>query len=402
MVSRVSTLGKMKRFIIALLSFLVLGGMVLGVKADNVLDWQRKKTITVHSSEQTKEYLDELQKLQQPCGTLVYDLYKLADVTKDGYGFQYDWKEKFQSLEGIYQDDTERNQKWSELAQEALKKAINVDTFVNEPEDAAYKGLELEQPHEIEQGMYLLVVRGSTDNKTVVQSKPIYSADSGNPVIEGYQLSTFTGLDLYTFSVQPIVICVPTRINSMGEIAPDTASDGDWIYDQEIALKMEEDPATGSILIDKELIGYNKDMENATFVFQVDTYYPTETELYRSEVYSMTFDRAGSKTLQVDGLPLNAYIRITEVYSGVNFEASIKAPDCINVVVGSEPSTVKFANTYNGNTAGGGGVTNHFTFDGKDDWSWEQKSDNTVTVNGILDPLTSVVMDGKKNGQTID
>ena len=63
MVSRVSTLGKMKRFIIALLSFLVLGGMVLGVKADNVLDWQRKKTITVHSSVQTREYLDELQKL---------------------------------------------------------------------------------------------------------------------------------------------------------------------------------------------------------------------------------------------------------------------------------------------------------------------------------------------------
>lgn len=404
MISSIHGIKGYRYIVLALLSLLVCGSVALGVDAGNTLDWKQEATLTVYSSEGAKEYLNELKKTEDRTGILVYDLYKIADVEKKNSGFQYDWLEEYASLETMYEqaisDDSNQKLDWNILAQEAMIKAVgDKGSIVNESARAAYSGLKLEEPHAIEKGLYLLIARGSLPDKTVVESTPVYSADLENPKIESHQLVTHTWLDEYTFTVQPVMICVPTKMSGDKVIAPDTSVDGEWIYDQQITLKMIEDPATGSILINKELNGYYKDMENATFVFQVDTYYPTQDELYSSEVYSMTFDKSGKKSLQIDGLPVGANIKIMEIYSGANFTASIEAPDSLNVVVGKDDVTVaEFTNTYNGNKTGGGGITNHFTFDEEKDWYWEQKADNTITSNGVTDILLQSVM--KANEQT--
>lgn len=390
--------GKMKknRFCYHVLSgiagLLILGSIAFGVRAENGLDWNQKNSIVVHTNEKAKEYIDELKKTEDRTGILVYDLYKVADVEKRGNGFSYKWNEEYAELEQKYDEATKGNLSdskldWMQLAQEALIRAVGDEgSLVNASKKAAYSGLPFEEAENIDKGLYLLVARGSLDDKTIVESRPVYSADVSNPEIESYQLVTHSWLDVYTFTVQPLLLCVPTKMSKDSVVAPDTATEGEWIYEQEVTLKMEEDPASGSIRINKELAGYYGDVENTVFVFQVDVYYPTEKELYSSEVYSMTFDHEGKKSLQIDGLPLGAQIKIMEIYSGANFTASIEAPDSLNVVVGNrEMEEVTFTNTYNGKKAGGGGVTNHFVYDGEKGWTWEKSADNTITSNGIAD-----------------
>ncbi|MBQ1994073.1 MAG: hypothetical protein II243_06380, partial [Lachnospiraceae bacterium] len=160
-----------------------------------------------------------------------------------------------------------------------------------------------------------------------------------------------------------------------------------WLYDVNVVLKMQAEPATGSIMIDKKLVDYFGNAENATFVFRVDTYYPDENTLYSSEVYSTTFNAAGTKSIKIDGLPIGSTVKVYEIYSGINYNSSIASDQSLNVVVKEdETERVEFTNKYNRRTTGGGGITNHFEYDvtdGLGNWIWFNKTDNTETLNGL-------------------
>ena len=162
-----------------------------------------------------------------------------------------------------------------------------------------------------------------------------------------------------------------------------------------VMLKMQADPATGSIQINKKLVNYYANAENATFVFQVDTYFPDQNTLFSSEVYSTTFTAAGTKSIRVDGLPIGSFVKIYEIYTGANYTASIESNKSLNVVVREdEVAEVDFTNTYNEKTSGGGGITNHFEYDvtdGSGNWIWFNNLDNTETLNGLSSKFLSLI-----------
>lgn len=349
-------------------------------------DLERDMFVTVSPTQGAQTILDTL---SPEDGTLVYDLYKIADVTAYQGELFFEPTEKYQEL----QSDAKK-ENWNEVAQKALAMTVGKEgSFVNEPENATYTGCALNTRRQVEPGVYLLVTRANQKDKTVVTQITTAGADiyDGTDMTDG--LATMTLLDINTFRVMPQLICVPYNNTDRNQNAE--VQKREWQYEQHIVLKMEEDPATGSIEIEKTLVDYYGNAENATFVFQVDTFYPTENDLYQSEVYSIQFTQAGTKKIRIDGLPLGATIKIMEIYSGANYTASITAPDAVHVVVSADSVPVaRFTNTYNGKMAGGGGVTNYFKYqiaDGTGEWSWEQKTDNTTTANGLENKILDLI-----------
>lgn len=320
-------------------------------------------------------------------GTICFDLYRIANITENGFAFQA--TEKYSALEeelskASMLSDGGSAPDWQALAQQAFMLAVGGEgTVVNTPSSADYTGLSLDVKNTVSKGLYLLVARETLENRTIVKSVSAVDADGGNHYADSqYAVCATAGADIYT--ILPQIICVPTKLSADGSAAVSTLADGEWVYDQQIVLKMSVEPASGSIRIDKTLTGHTGD-EEVICVFQVDAYYPSADILYSSEVYSVTFDSSGSKSLLIEGLPIGALVHVTEVYSGANYTSSVPAPGFLDVTVrDGETVSVAFTNTRD-NERSGGGITNHFTYqvkDGEGTWDWTQAADNTQTVNG--------------------
>ena len=260
-------------------------------------------------------------------------------------------------------------------------------SFVNEPQGADYTGVSFTSKQSVDKGLYLVIVRGSLTNSTVVKSMTVSNSDITDTAKISEGLATYTLLGTSTFTSFPVIVSVPAKVSDTGEMLKSTLEDGKWLYDVNVVLKMQAEPATGSIMIDKKLVDYFGNAENATFVFRVDTYYPDENTLYSSEVYSTTFNAAGTKSIKIDGLPIGSTVKVYEIYSGINYTSSISSDQSLNVVVKEdEIERVEFTNKYNRRTTGGGGITNHFEYDvtdGLGNWIWFNKTDNTETLNGL-------------------
>lgn len=324
---------------------------------------------------------EKLSAVPQEGGTICYDLYRIADITEDGFTYQV--TDKFSALKeelskASTTSDSESVPDWRALAQQALTIAVGGEgTVVNAPSGADYTGLPLDTKNAVSKGLYLLVARETLENRTVVKS--VSAVDGENHYEDSqYAVCITAGENVYT--ITPQIVCVPTKISADGSTAVSTVADGTWVYDQQIVLKMSVEPALGAIRIDKTLTGHTGD-EEVVCVFQVDAYYPTDNDLYSSEVYSVTFNGDGEKSLLIEGLPIGATVHVTEVYSGANYKSSVPAPGYLEATVsGGETVSVAFTNTRD-NERSGGGITNHFTYDAGN-WNWTQTTDNTQTVNG--------------------
>lgn len=317
-------------------------------------------------------------------GELVYDLYRIAEAKDDNGELSFQFLTKYQDLCGAFEQND-----WKAVAEKALIQTIGEEgSIVNAPDFADYTGIALNKEQTVTSGLYLLIARGSKKDTTVVTKVTSANSDMRD-CVQTNGLATTTLIGIETYTVLPHLISVPGR--EVLEQTADKTVVGDWLYNQQIFLKMEEESATGSIEIEKTLLNYYENAENATFVFQVDTYFPTSDKLFQSEVYSIQFEQAGTKKIRLDGLPLGATVKIMEIYSGENYVADIVAPDSVNVIVSADSIPVaKFTNKHNGKITGGGGVTNHFTYhvtDGVGEWSWEKEIDNTTTVNGLTNKL---------------
>ena len=332
---------------------------------------------------------EKLSAVPQEDGTICYDLYRIADITDDGFTYQV--TDRFSALKDELSkasttSDSGSAPDWRALAQQAFTIAVAVDgegTLVNTPTDADYTGLPLDKANTVSKGLYLLVARETQDNKSVVKLVSAVDADGENHYEDSqYAVCITAGENVYT--ITPQIVCVPTKMAD-GSIADSTVEAGTWVYDQQIVLKMSVEPALGAIKIDKTLTGHTGD-EEVVCVFQVDAYYPTDDKLYSSEVYSVTFDRDGNKSLLIEGLPIGATVHVTEVYSGATYKSSVPAPDYLEATVSaSQRASVAFTNTRD-NERSGGGVTNHFTYDAGN-WNWTQTNDNTQTVIGNRDKV---------------
>lgn len=382
---------------------------VVSVRADSLdLTKTMTLTVTVPSTTDAAAQLNEAENAGK--GTLVYDLYRIADVTNDGgYSFEVlesysDYESDIEAAAEIVKDQTDEQAaaKWKVVAQELAAyilggegKAVNA---LNPDETAGYAGLSLGTEQTIaDPGIYLLVARSSEDNATVVKSvmqtgTNTEETTNGETAAEASSLVTYTVINNYTYTIQPQLISIPTTTTL-------NTTTGEWVYKQEIDLKLETAPATGSIEIDKTLTGYYDGAENATFVFQVDTYDPDDdTKLYSSEVYAMTFTEESTQSVTVEGLPIGATVKVSEIYSGTNYQCTVDSPVTLVVTDDAEnPEKASFTNESNGNRNGGGGVTNYFVYekqaDGSLGWSWEQHADGNIsTTNGLTDKLLQQIM----------
>ena len=370
---------RIKKIILSLMAVLCIALYTMGVNAteSGIRQPDSGMSLKVSVGDGISE---KLSAVPQEDGTICYDLYRIADITEDGFTYQV--TDKFSELKeelskASTTSDSGSAPDWQALAQQALTIAVGGEgTVVNAPSGADYTGLPLDTANKIDKkGLYLLVARETLENRTVVKS--VSAVDGENHYEDSqYAVCITAGENVYT--ILPQIVCVPTKISADGSIAVSTVEAGTWVYDQQIVLKMSVEPALGAIKIDKTLTGHTGD-EEVVCVFQVDAYY--DNKLYSSEVYSVTFNGDGSKPLLIEGLPIGATVHVTEVYSGANYKSSVPAPGYLEATVsGGEPVSVAFTNTRD-NDRTGGGVTNHFTYDaGK--WNWTQTTDNTQTDNG--------------------
>lgn len=398
-----------KKILSVLLSFSMFLGIIetyapMTVYADKV-ELNHDMSITVDVQDGIRNSLDEL---TEEDGTLVYDLYKIADLVESGETFKYVVCDEYKAMEEEINKASSAYQKedkcdFYELAQTGLKMTAGAEgSFVNANEMATYQGLTIGEKTDIEPGLYLVIVRSSKENKTVVKNVTVNNSNVNNNSGLKNGLATYSLLGSNYYTCSPQIICAPTKVDEDSMIVESNLDEGDWVYDQTCYLKMSMEPAVGAIEIEKELVGYFADAENATFIFQVDTYYPTENDLYSSEVYAIQFTGVGTKKIRVEGLPIGSTVKVSEIYSGVNYTASVASTDTIDLLVSQDEVPVaSFVNTYNKHTFGGGGVTNHFSYgvvEGTGSWSWEMLPDNTTTLNGLSMRLLQLIL--QKTGKS--
>lgn len=172
---------------------------------------------------------------------------------------------------------------------------------------------------------------------------------------------------VYSYTFAPYLVALP------GNSYAETGSD-EWEYDVEARLKPDRADLYGNLTIEKQLDAYNVTLGGATFIFQVEAV-KDQTKVY-SDVVSIMFDGAGTKSVEVGPIPAGADVTVTEVYSGAGYQAvsGTVQQAKIAAVDSMEPQAkVTFQNTYDGRLNGGSGVVNHFVYEEDGTWNWEQQ-----------------------------
>lgn len=177
----------------------------------------------------------------------------------------------------------------------------------------------------------------------------------------------------YEYSFTPYLISVPNNYWA-------TTGDDTWVYDVTTGLKPGQKNRLGSLIIEKQLDSYNATLGPASFVFQVEG--EKDYEQVYSNVVSIVFDGAGTKSAQIDELPAGATFTVTEIYSGASYTLTTAPSQTAKIIAEGEEGSlvsVSFTNTYDERMNGGASIVNHFTnTDGV--WDWQQQTDSTVTV----------------------
>lgn len=151
----------------------------------------------------------------------------------------------------------------------------------------------------------------------------------------------------------------------------------EWDYNPSIGLKAAGEPQKGKLIITKILTNYNETLGKTSFVFEV-TGRDSTGKLVYSNVVSTTHEGPGEQSITLEGLPAGITVTVKEVYSGASYEldgagqvdAFIWSDAAVDAKLG-QTASVTFKNKYDGGNRGGYGVTNHFTSDGKNGWTWE-------------------------------
>lgn len=166
----------------------------------------------------------------------------------------------------------------------------------------------------------------------------------------------------YSYEFTPYLISLPNNYYS-------TDGSDDWVYDVTTGLKPSQTDRFGDLVIEKTLTSYNATLGGADFIFQVEA--EKDMKVVYSDVVSIRFDSAGTKTTLVENIPAGAQVTVTEVYSGASYELTSDAVQTTVITAGGEEQ-VSFSNEYNNELKGGSSVVNHFTYN-EGNWDWEQQ-----------------------------
>lgn len=319
----VRTIKKGSALLLALVLFLS-GGILAKVQAAVGIETDRMCSISFTLDGDLEGEFGELNSLTVPV-----KLYQVASVKDTG---EYETLEGYEELklESITSETTAAE--WKEKAKTAAQ--IVADT---KPE-ASVSGEIVNGQGKVEQiptGMYLVAA------DTVLS-------------------------DTYEYSFTPYLISLPN--NYFGSTGNDA-----WVYDVTTGLKPGREERLGSLVIDKTLETYNATLGNATFVFQVEGV--KDGEKVYSNVFSMVFDGAGTKSVVVEELPAGTQITVTEIYSGASYELTSEPSKTVSIIADQEVHGA-FSNAYNGQMNGGSSVVNHFV-NNEGVWDWQKEADST-------------------------
>jgi len=167
--------------------------------------------------------------------------------------------------------------------------------------------------------------------------------------------------DRYIYDFTSYVIYAPSSvyISSADENgqALKTGSD-EWQYDVSFNLKSTANQRYGYLDIVKTLDTFNASLGTASFVFDVEA--ELDGNNVFSNVYTITFDGAGTKTITVAGennkaiIPAGATVTVTEVYSGASYTQQVTAAALDGSdtkvlqadIIADQTATVGFENDY--------------------------------------------------------
>ena len=132
----------------------------------------------------------------------------------------------------------------------------------------------------------------------------------------------------------------------------------------------------GELTITKTLTRWH-DAGPATFVFQVEGVDDIGNTVY-SNVTTLDFDAAGTRSVTLHGVPVGAKVTVTEVYSGSSYQLMTEKEQ-ETVVLSPEaegaPAGVSFTNDYDVTNEGGHGILNRYDAAETDvgyDWRFQE------------------------------
>ena len=294
--------------------------------------------------------------------TVTFDVYKIADATKDGSFDTYNYTfiapfDKFNSDKGYYDPQNMTGAKWQELADASVELIGNTAPIVKgHPVDEAVTGLQ--------NGLFL-VVAANAKSQT------------------------------YEYKFNPTVVALPTKEplkDDAGNIVVDedgypiinTAADfGDWVNAAEISLKYTYEPLYGSLKVVKKVDNFRG--EPATFVFHIVGKTPTGQEY--DNVLQVYYDGGTSCEATDTHIPAGTVVTVTEVSESNRF-VKVSADNAEKTIVADEfvengdttVATVEFENHQTEDIPQGHGVQNNFEYSqASGDWEWTAVPDTAKT-----------------------
>lgn len=344
---------------------------------------------------------------------LAIDLYQLAPAkANDGSdGYFFDWEKSlyrdlenplyrdlekgYEDLNDIFSKEPEKTPDDSggvtDLSGDALHKLSqkaaglvlnddndNADTaVVRKPFKTGYgrpigeKGITIDK---LDAGLYLLVVRSSDADSDYVTTR--MDGETENIV-------TIASSATNSYTFLPQLVSLPKRGDIIG--TTNTADEAAWNYNVEIYLKPEK--GNGSLIIEKTLKSYYDNLKLATFVFHVVATSPNGSITYYDDYVSIDFDGPGTKSVEINDIPIGAKVTVEEVYDGSCYKL-LGDQKIEKTISGDKESFIfTFVNEYDWTQTGGHGINNHFTYTGNGDdansgWDWE---DPTKAGSGSQD-----------------
>lgn len=159
----------------------------------------------------------------------------------------------------------------------------------------------------------------------------------------------------YIYSFQPYLVSLPgNAYNPSKPSGPDNKDD--WLYEVTVGLKPSRANRYGDLEIQKTLNTYNATLGGATFIFQVEA---EKDGIIYSDVFSIVFDRAGTRSVKTGKIPAGADVKVTEVYTGASYELKTDAEQT-RTILADETVSAAFTNDYDERLSGGTSIVNHF------------------------------------------
>ncbi len=308
-----------------------------------------------------------------------FSLYKVAAaLPMDGYdAFTLKATEPYQAILGTQIDSLNGAQADSVstddlilMAQAAARVTATADELgvTTAPVGEAAEGLAA--------GMYLMVITQKGADISANTQRGLEESQNG------WVSHAYGNTMRYTFD--PQLITVPTKV-TVDDSIPTTATPGDWMSDVQVFLKYSEDVRTGELQIVKnldELQQIQGTTTSHTFVFQIEG--TREGQVVFSDVASITIKEGTTGSATIKNIPVDVDITVTEVYSGSSYKPNgndviqwpIRVTPTDGPAAGNDPTTVTFANAYDGTGNRGGAAINSFQKgEGESGWTWNKDTE---------------------------